>query len=224
MSRLMKSENGHVIVEATMLMPFCIITVIAMYYASIFMCQKAILQANVENALIYYKNTESDTYVDAKANMDFSMTDDIVSAVGSSFSDNLQYQFPYRFFRMDIQNDDVEMFIQSMCKNMFFDDGNGESIRITVKTENYIVYKTITAAITQKVAPAISLSSVGLPNDLIIEVNDMAVISDGDEMIRNVDFAIDITKDTKLGKKAAELVEKGVEFYNKFKTTIIPGS
>lgn len=222
MNRLTKSENGHVIVEATILMPFCILTVFAMYYASVFMCQKAILQANLENALVYYKNTESDTYVEAKANMKFSMTADEVSAVGSSFSDNLQYQFPYRFFMMDIKNADVETFIRSMCKNMFFDDGNGESIQIAVKTENYVVYKTITATITQKISPAVSLSSVGLPNEILIEVSGMAVVSDGDEMIRNVDFVIDITEDTKLGRKAVELVEKGVEFYNKFKTTIIP--
>ncbi|MCM1467080.1 MAG: hypothetical protein NC086_02950 [Alistipes sp.] len=222
MSRFIKSENGHVIVEATILMPFCIITVIAMYYASIFLCQKAILQTNLENALVYYKNVESDTFVEAKANMEFAMTDDTVSAVGSSFSNDLNYLFPYRFFMMQTKNDEVEQFIRSMCKNMFFDDKNGSSVQIEVKTGNYIVYKTISATVTQTVAPAISLSNVGLPNELLIEVSGMAVVSDGDEMIRNVDFVIDITQDTKLGKKAAEIVEKGVEFYNKFKSAIIP--
>lgn len=56
MRQLIKSEKGTAIVEATMLLPFCILMVLALYYASIFVCQKANLQANVENALIYYKS------------------------------------------------------------------------------------------------------------------------------------------------------------------------
>lgn len=69
MKQLIKSEIGTAIIEATMLLPFCILMVIALYYAAIFVCQKANLQANVENTLIYYKNVYSDTYVKASAEM-----------------------------------------------------------------------------------------------------------------------------------------------------------
>ena len=36
MRQLIKSEKGTAIVEATMLLPFCILMVLALYYASIF--------------------------------------------------------------------------------------------------------------------------------------------------------------------------------------------
>ena len=55
MYKLWKEQDGLAIVEATILLPFCFIMVIAIYYASIFMCQKANLQANLQTALIYYK-------------------------------------------------------------------------------------------------------------------------------------------------------------------------
>ena len=58
MGKWIKNEKGLAVVEATLLLPFCFIMIIALYYAAIFMCQKANLQANVQNALIYYKQRE----------------------------------------------------------------------------------------------------------------------------------------------------------------------
>ena len=44
------------------------------------------------------------------------------------------------------------------------------------------------------------------------------VITDGDDMIRNIDFAVDIVNQTKFGKKVAELVDKADQYYKKFKS------
>lgn len=66
-----KNEKGLAVVEAAILLPFCILIVAAMYYAALFLCQKANLQANLNNTMIYFKNVESDTYVSAQEGMTY---------------------------------------------------------------------------------------------------------------------------------------------------------
>ena len=51
MAGLLNGEKGLAVVEATLLLPFCFLMIFALYYAAIFLCQKANLQANLENAL-----------------------------------------------------------------------------------------------------------------------------------------------------------------------------
>jgi hypothetical protein len=216
MGKLHIEEKGLAIVEATLLLPFCMIMVIALYYVAIFMCQKANLQANLQNALIYYKNVESDTYVEASENMAYTTSNGTVSAVGGSYGET-EYLFPYRFFGMKFQENRFVVFFRSMCGYMFFDTGS--NVDVTAHVMNYVVYKEITATATQTVKPAISLSMVGAPDEMIISCTSSVVISDADDFIRNTDFVIDVVEDTKIGEVASSLVDKAVEFYNKFKET-----
>lgn len=214
MREFCKDEVGLAIVEATMLLPICMIMVIALYYAAIFMCQKANLQANLQNALIYYKNVESDTYVEAFDEMAYVSAGGMVSAAGSSYGEPA-YLFPYRFFGMSFEASSFQSFFRSMCGNMFFDDGS--NVQLEAMETNYVIYKAITATATQTVKPAVSLAMVGVKDQMTISVTGTVVISDADEFIRDVDFAIDIIEDTAIGQAAGELVDKAVEFYNTFK-------
>ena len=212
---LFLEESGTAqIVEATILLPFCMIMVLALYYASIFMCQKANLQANVQNALIYYKNVDSDTFVEASGNMSYGGNSGTVGATGSRYG-SPAYKFPYRFFFMDFEKSKFESFFRSMCGHMFFDDGS--NVELTVENKNYIVYKTITATATQTVKPAVSLKMVGLPDSMTISVTGKVVINNGDDMIRNTDFVVDVVKQTAIGEKAAELLDKVSGYYDFFK-------
>jgi len=221
MKRFRSEEKGLAIVEAAMLIPFCLIMVVALYYVAIFMCQKANLQANLQNALIYYKNTESDTYVEASDNMAYTAADKTISAEGSSYGEP-RYLFPYRFLfgigseSSGFDETSFDSFFRSMCGNMFFDDGS--NVELEAREANYVIYKEITATATQTVRPAVSLAMVGLADEMTISVTGSVVVSDGDELIRDVDFVIDIVQDTAIGKKAAELVDKAKNFYESFKT------
>ena len=132
MRQLIKSEKGTAIVEATMLLPFCILMVLALYYASIFVCQKANLQANVENALIYYKNVDSDTYVHASDAMSYQKSGSVTTANGSSYA-SPTYEQPYRFLGMKFENAKFERFFRSMCGYMFFDTGS--NVKLTTSTK-----------------------------------------------------------------------------------------
>ncbi|MBR1702574.1 MAG: hypothetical protein IJ716_11535 [Lachnospiraceae bacterium] len=214
MKQMRKNEDGLAIVEATILLPFCMIMVIALFYAAIFLCQKANLQANLQNTLIYYKNTYSDSYVTVEKDMKYTVNDTNIAGTGSGYSDP-KYLFPYRFFFMSFNKDEFSTFFKDMCGYMFFDDGS--NVEVTVDKHNYVVYKSIEAKATQTIVPAINLAMVGGTNEMIIEVTGTAVVSDGDEFIRDVDFAIDIIEDTKVGEWAKEAVGKVTEFYNSFK-------
>ncbi len=214
MSRRIKEENGTAIVEATLLLPFCMIMIIALFYAAIFMCQKANLQANVQNALIYYKNINSDTYIEAKSSMPYGISGNSIEAAGSNFAEPT-YQFPYRFLTMKFDSSAFESFFRSMYKYMFFD--HGDNIIFTASKYNYIVYKEISVEARQTVKPAINLEMVGAANSIDIVVTGKIVVTDGDDFIRNVDFVIDIVSQTSLGQKAKELVGKAKGFYDEFK-------
>lgn len=214
MKQLIKSEKGTAIIEATMLLPFCILMVIALYYAAIFVCQKANLQANVENTLIYYKNVYSDTYVQASAGMAYQQNGTISEGKGSSYA-SPTYEQPYRFLGMKFDNAKFESFFRSMCGYMFFDTGS--NIKLTTSTKNYVVYKEIKATATQMVKPAVSLAMVGAPDAMEISCTSTVVISDADDFIRNTDFVFDIVEDTKLGQAASGVVDKAKGFYDKFK-------
>ncbi|MCD7807507.1 MAG: hypothetical protein LUH19_09265 [Lachnospiraceae bacterium] len=212
--RLGKEESGLAIVEATILLPVCMIIVIAIYYASIFLCQKANLQANLQNALIYYKNVQSDSFVEAESQMSYSVSGNTQNGVGSSYG-STRGLFPYRFFMFNFSEDNFKSFFKSMCGNMFFDTGSNVSVE--VETHNYIIYKSIEATATQTVKPAISLSLAGVPDSMTISVSGEAVITDGDDLIRNVDFVIDIVSETSVGKKITEWAGKVTSLYGKFK-------
>lgn len=214
MSIQIKEEKGTAIVEATLLLPFCMIMIIALFYAAIFMCQKANLQANVQNALVYYKNINTDTYIEAKSSMDFGGGTGTIEAAGSQYGEP-GYRFPYRFLTMKLDKSPFESFFRSMYKYMFFDDGG--NIEFKPEMINYIIYKEISVTATQTVKPAINLAMVGAGNEIEIVVTGKAVVSDGDDFIRNIDFAVDIFNQTSLGKKAKELVESAKGFYDKFK-------
>lgn len=215
---LLDERGAAQVVEATILLPFCMVMVLALFYAAIFMCQKANLQANVQNALIYYKNVDSDTYVEAKENMDYGGGSGSVDAKGSSYA-SPTFKNPYRFFLMEFSKGKFETFFRSMCGHMFFDDETvgGSKVQLTVENQNYIIYKTVTATATQTVKPAISLKMVGVPNEMTITVTGKAVVTNGDDMVRNTDFVIDIVRQTWLGEKATELVGKVSHYYNLFK-------
>ena len=98
---------------------------------------------------------------------------------------------------------------------MFFDDGS--NVELTAENKNYVVYKTITVTATQTVKPAVSLKVVGVPDAMTISVTGKAVITNGDDMIRNTDFVIDVVKQTSIGEKATELLDKVSGYYNSFK-------
>ena len=51
---------------------------------------------------------------------------------------------------------------------------------------------------------------------MTISVTGKAVVNDADELIRNVDFVVDIVSETKLGQQISSLAQKVSDAYEKF--------
>ena len=90
-------------------------------------------------------------------------------------------------------------------------------MRIYVENQNFVIYKTIKATATQTVKPAVSLSLAGVGDSFTISASAEVVITDGDDFIRNTDFAIDIVSNTKVGEIASDIAGKLVDTYNSIK-------
>ena len=159
-----RKEKGYIFVEAVLVFPVCILIILALYYAAIFMCQKANLQANLQTALVYY-SSQYDPYVGLDDQMSYSLQSGTQEASASSYEVNGAL-FPYRFFGMDFSEDNFASFFDSMSGYMFFDDGS--NITIEANAENYVIYRKITAQATQVVQPAISFSLLGLDDSMTI--------------------------------------------------------
>ena len=217
MRKFIKNEKGNSIVEATILLPFCTIMIIAMYFAAIYACQKANLQANLQNALIYYKNSYSDTFVTATDSITYTNEEQTVVASDADKYDNSKFKNPYRFFGMKEPGSGFETFFLTMAGNMFFEVPGGENITVKCTTTNFVIYQALKVDVTQTIVPAVDMSMVGIDNTFDIDVSGTVVISDGDDFIRNTDFVIDLVENTTVGQKAKELVGKAKGFYDKFK-------
>ena len=116
---------------------------------------------------------------------------------------------------MNTKRDGFTKFFRSMCGYMFFD--TGENVTINVENQNFVIYKTIKATATQTVKPAVSLSLAGVGDSFTISASAEVVITDGDDFIRNTDFAIDIVSKTKVGETASDIAGKLVDTYNSIK-------
>ncbi len=218
MQTFRKSEQGTAMLEATLMLPFCMIMIVGVLYAALYLCQKANIQSNLETALIYYKAAESDTYVHARAQMEYGGGG--LEAVGSNMGE-IKYLNPYRFFFMEFKEGNYTNFFRSICGHMFFD--TGDNVEIHAEKHNYVFYKTIEAEARQTVKPPINLSLVGGPDEMTIIVTGEVVVNDGDDFIRNVDFAIDMLADTKVGEMVQGIGEAAKNLYEKFKGALPVG-
>ena len=205
--RLKNEEGASTIVEATIYLPFCIIAIVALLYAVLFISVKANLQSTLQTALVYYKNQESDTYVYTFSEM---LIDDTSTADIYMIDGPLN---PYRVFLMKFKADSFKTFVGKLGGYMFFSDMS--RVRVEAKKENYIISKRIVAVAEVKFKPAVSFSLALNRNDSgtrKITSSAIVVINDGDEVIRTTDLINDITG---LDKTISEILEPIKNVYQK---------
>jgi len=211
----MKKQKGSVEVEATLLFPLAILCVVFLLYLSLLMFQKANLQASLETALVYYKSTLTDTYVVPNNELDFTSADTSTIAAGNSYSATEPLN-PYRgtFGGGYDFEAHFEDYFDSIAGTMLFND----NIEVTIVHNNYLVSQQLLVTATQRVDIPLSLTLIGLDEDgYEITASAKVNVVNHDAMIRNVDYAIDLVEDTKLGKIAADFAGKIGEGYQKVK-------
>ena len=159
-----RKECGSVAVEATIILPIAILSVILLLYLSLFMFQRANLQACLETTLVYYKNTVTDTYVTQNNTLEYTLTEESSMASGNSYSAKEPLN-PYRGLFGDGHNlgdeDAFEAYFRSVAGNMLFDD----NLTLTVDYSNYVIFKQLEVTATQIVDAPIDFSILGVDNE-----------------------------------------------------------
>lgn len=214
-----RKECGSVEVEATIILPIAILSVILLLYLSLFMFQRANLQACLETTLVYYKNTVTDTYVTKNSTLEYTITEESSMASGNSYSATEPLN-PYRDLfgdRYDMGDEEAfTTYFRSVAGKMLFDD----DLTLTIDYSNYVILKQLEVTATQVVKAPIDFSILGVDNKYEISATARVNVIDHDDMIRNVDYAIDIIEDTKLGELAKNFAAKFSEGYSKMKTAL----
>lgn len=209
-------ECGLVVVEATIILPIAILSVILLLYLSLFLFQKANLQACLETSLIYYKNTVTDTYVEKNDMLIYTYSGNDTLASGNYYSATEPLN-PYRGLFGDgkyIGNlKNFENYFYSVAGKMLFDD----NLSLTIDYSNYVILKQLKVTATQIVNAPIDFSILGIENEYEISAATRVNVIDHDDMIRNVDYALDITEDTKLGELAKNFASEFSAAYRKMK-------
>lgn len=214
-----KKERGAVEVEATVILPIAILSVILLLYLSLYMYQRANLQACLETTLVYFKNIATDNYISKEEKLTLVESGNTVMAGATSYAANAPLN-PYEKLFGDVNDlgnqESFETFFYSIAGDMLFD----ENLTLAIDYSNYVIFKQLEVTATQTIDAPIDFRILGVPNQYMISATARVNVVDHDDMIRNVDYAIDIVEDTKLGDLAANFAAKVKEGYGKMKSML----
>lgn len=209
------SESGSAEVEVIFILPIAILSVVMLLYLSLFLFQRANLQACLESSLVYYKNTVTDTYVGKKA-VSYSDSSNDNMGMGATYSAVVPKN-PYRGMFGDggglNSQEDFEAYFRSVAGKMLFEQG----LMLTIDYSNYVVLKQFEVTALQEVSFPIDLSMLGIGREHKVSATARVAVVDHDSIVRDVDYAIDILEDTKLGEMAKEFASKISAAYAKLK-------
>lgn len=215
MQKRNRSQSGEVVVEATIILPIAILCVILLLYISIFICQKAMLQAALETSVVYFKNTLTDNFVEQSDTLALSSEEDGVRAVGNQYTtpEPLNPYDKFFVFNKKVSDDGFGDYFDSVAGNLLFHD----DLKLTIDYSNYILFKEISVTARQQLSFPIDFSIIGVDGTVDLSATAQVAVVDHDELIRNIDFAADAIRDTKIGDVVKKLKSNVTGLYGKLK-------
>ena len=211
-----KDSEGHIAVEAVILLPICVLCILLLLYIALFLFQRACLQAALETGLVYYKNTVTDSYVMKNDRMDYLENTGSRIGAGNSYHAGEPLS-PYRGMFGDGNNlnslADFEEYFRSTAGGMVYED----QLILSIDYSNFVYLKQLEVTAVQQVNAPIDFGILGIGNEYTISAAARVAVVDHDSVIRDADYAIDLIKDTKLGEMARELASKISSAYGKMK-------
>ena len=212
-------EQGSVEVEAVVILPLAVLSIVLLLYLSLFLFQRANLQAALETSVVYYKNAVTDTYVSRNSQVVYSVAEGNAIGVGNSFEVTGPLN-PYRGMFGDSGNlgsqTDFEKYFYSVTGNMLFND----DLSLTIAYSNGLISDEFEVTAVQQVAFPMDLSLIGAGREYEISATARVAVVDHDDLIRNADYAIDLLEDTKIGEYARSIAGKVWEAYGKLKEVL----
>lgn len=217
------NEKGYIEVEATIILPLAILSVIMLLFLSLFLYQRANLQAGLETTLVYYKNIVTDTYLTRNDSLVYTGGGSNYIGVGNSY-EAIKPLNPYRgLFNVVVDNIDGQNVIGNF-EDYFYSVAGGllfaDDLKIEIDYTDYVLLKEFRATAVQTVTWPIDLSLIGVGKEYEISAAARVAVVDHDEIIRDADYAIDLLEETKLGEIAHELADKVTTAYEKMKEVL----
>ena len=200
-----------------MIFPIVILSVLALFFASLFMAQKANLQANLQNALIYFKASETDDFVSYRENIEYNRGDGTFGSIGNAYvvENDFNSTSPYRFLIKYFDEAKFKEFFLDSCNNMFFYDGTNVNVECGCK--NYLLFEKIWATATQTMTIPFDTSFIGIDPNVEITAHAEVVAMDGDNFIRSTDMVVYWYEKSEMSDKVDQIISYGKDFYDKFK-------
>jgi len=217
----LKKNRGSMTIEAALIVPVIIISLILLVYICIFMYQQAYIKSlsntAAERGAAVWANPSKDLYVEFVDREGLSNTP-LYWRVGELFSSkNKQNKY-----------DKVNKFITgSISKYSVFDKNKGpmtlkytdSNMNVKCELTDYVIYKKFKVSIEEEYNLPISnvLNSFGFNVEFKISASSESVVSDPVEFVRNTDFVIDSVReiDQKTGGKLEGMVDKITDTFDK---------
>ena len=174
-------------VEATILFPIIIMVFAGLVLLAMYLPTRAALQQATQYAATAIATERSDTWLrhDPDSMTYYWETDR--GELGSVYGALLGALTGNK--RDDADN--AEQAVINMEANGVLEPAGELSVEYGVV--NYIVYKEIVVTATRTIPMPVDLSFVGFPSEIPVTVTSTAVVQNGDEFVRNMDLARDLT-------------------------------
>ena len=180
------TRGDGLVIEATIIFPIIIMFLAAVVLLSFYLPQRALMQEAAQFAAVAVATDRSDSWItfDSHGNRaprPASLESVYIAAFrGASWMHNRW-------------NSEVEeMIINHLSSGI----GVGPSGDLTVDLaiRNFLVYKSVTVRVTQVIEPPLNFAMIGFATEGLFtqRVEARAIVSNGDEFVRNVRIAIDL--------------------------------
>ena len=174
-------------VEATILFPIIIMVFAGLVLLAMYLPTRAALQQATQYAATAIATERSDTWLRHDPDSMTYYWETERSALGSVYGAVLGALTGNN--RDDADN--AEQAVINMEANGVLEPAGELSVEYGVV--NYIVYKEIVVTATRTIPMPVDLSFVGFPSEIPVTVTSTAVVQNGDEFVRNMDLARDLT-------------------------------
>ena len=184
---LWNDVRGDAVVEATILFPIIIMVFAGLVLLAMYLPTRAALQQATQYAATAIATERSDTWLRHDPDSMTYYWETERKALGSVYGALLGALTGNK--RDDADN--AEQAVINMEATGVLEPAGELSVEYGVV--NYIVYKEIVVTATRTIPMPVDLSFVGFPTEIPVTVTSTAVVQNGDEFVRNMDLARDLT-------------------------------
>ncbi|NBH33144.1 pilus assembly protein [Clostridiaceae bacterium] len=198
MGRDWRSEDGVILVEASLYFPLVIFTVFAMIYFGMVKYQESILTFQVQKMAILggreiaypgYQVFSSDGTAASSA-VDFSGEKDFSPDMKNYYSRHAEHLYQEWKFNYDEERHRLEDEWSGILRRRSFLTGIDTTIQVEI--QNYVITRKITVKATYGLKSPKLLKFIGVPADLTLKTYITQSAANPTELVRNMDLAVDL--------------------------------